>query len=64
MMITHCISGISIYTLGSSLAIGIACHIKGFYIAPFHIDRFGVINPFDMVYRQRCADARSNNKEG
>lgn len=33
-------------------------------IAPFHIDRFGAIDPFDTAFRQRCADARSNKKEG
>ncbi|MDO5977457.1 NAD(P)/FAD-dependent oxidoreductase [Flavivirga spongiicola] len=33
-------------------------------IDPFKIDRFGDFDPFEYDFRQRCADARSNKKEG
>lgn len=33
-------------------------------IAPFDVDRFGDIDPFAYGFRQQCADARSNKKEG
>lgn len=33
-------------------------------IEAFNINRFGKIDPFDYSFRQQCADARSNKKEG
>ena len=33
-------------------------------IESFGVDRFGEIDPFNSSFRQRCADARSNKKEG
>lgn len=33
-------------------------------IAPFALDRFGTFDPFSMEFRQRCADARGNKKDG
>ena len=33
-------------------------------IEPFKLDRFGPIDPFDANFRQRCANARSQKKEG
>jgi 4-methylaminobutanoate oxidase (formaldehyde-forming) len=31
---------------------------------PFRIDRFGAFDPMSISFRQRCADARSNKKDG
>lgn len=96
MEIAHCISGFSTYTPDTSLAMGQARSMMGFYvatgcsgagvatsggygraiaeliydiptftdIAPFSIDRFGSIDPFEDTFRQRCADARSKKKVG
>lgn len=96
MEIAHCISGISTYTPDTSLTIGEATNVKGFYVASgcsgagvatsggygrviaeliyelplftdittFDLERFGSIDPFDPIFRQKCADARSNKKEG
>ncbi len=50
--------------VGASIAALAAERTPPFDLAPFRIDRFGPINPFNMEFRRRCEQARSNKSSG